>query len=221
MPRRLADLSAKEVAVIDHFYAYSATTEYSEYLTRRYFETSNAALLNADLNALSGEALRDLYHTALLETLAKHHPNATKLLSPDLAHRAFAGLKELVVYASETFVADLDIWANARATAEAQQQRLAGHQKADWLLRFLLHEIVCNAQQDSEQNIYAQSLAWVPYHGQPVQEVARDYIWRLVRECLYDGIVGLTEEMSDVMIRARYAISLRLEVASVERYFVE
>ena len=101
MTRKLTDLSPVEVAIIDHLYDLTGPLDFNEYLQAQHNAEVDAAfwqMINTGEPIVSAPEVR---WELLRRTLERCHPDPEAILNPGLAHRAFAGLKGLVVYASE------------------------------------------------------------------------------------------------------------------------
>lgn len=138
------------------------------------------------------------------------HPNPEAILHPDLALRAFAGLKGLVVYASDILATRPGFLEHL--LSETDTRKMAPEQAVDFLLKILVHETLFNTKTEPPSNPYRHKAEWQPEGKPRYRELPKAEIWAFVQEALWGGIVGITEQMPDVLIRARYAVAWRCSI---------
>lgn len=213
MTRKLTDLSPVEVAIIDHLYDLTGPLDFNEYLQAQHNAEVDAAfwqMINKGEPIASAPEVR---WELLRRTLDRCHPNPDTILNPNLAHRAFAGLKGLVVYASETIVTRAGFLEHL--LSETDTQPMTEEAAADFLLKLLVHETLFDPETEPPSNPYRHKAEWQPEGKPRYLELPNAEIWAFVQEALWGGIVGITEQMPDVLIRARYAVAWAVLSASV------
>ena len=205
MTRKLTDLSAVEVAIIDHLYDLTGPLDFNEYLQAQHNAEVDAAfwqMINTGEQIVSAPEVR---WELLRRTLERCHPDPEAILNPGLAHRAFAGLKGLVVYASEILITRQGFLPHL--LSETDTQPMTEEAAADFLLKLLVHETLFDPETQTPSNPYRHKAEWQPEGKPRYQELPKAEIWAFVHEALWGGIVGITEQMPDVLIRARYAVA--------------
>lgn len=213
MIRKLTDLSAVEVAIIDHLYDLTGPLDFNEYLQAQHNAEVDAAfwqMINTGEPIASAPEVRC---ELLRRTLDRCHPNPESVLNPDLAHRAFAGLKGLVVYATETIATRSGFLEHL--LSETDTRHMSTEQASDFLLKLLIHETLFDKETESPSNPYRHKAEWQPEGKPRYRELHKAEIWAFVQDALWGGIVGITEQMPDVLIRARYAVAWAVLSASV------
>ena len=204
MTRKLTDLTPAEVAVIDHLYGLMGPLDFNEYLLVRYNEELDRAFREMMRNrtpiATSREVLQELVH----RTLKRWHPAPELVLNSDRAHRAFAGLKGLLVYASEVMVHRDGLLAHLLSETDAR--RMKGEEGGNFLLKILVHETLFDKTAGTVANPFQPEAFWQPDGSASEQPLPKPLIWDFVQDAIWRGIVGVTEQMPDVLIRARRTV---------------
>lgn len=205
MTRKLTDLSLVEVAIIDHLCDLTGPLDFNEYLQAQHNAEVDAAfwqMINTGEPIASAPEVR---WELLRRTLDRCHPNPDAILNPDLSHRAFAGLKGLVVYATEVLVTRPGFL--EYLLSETDTRKMAAEQSADFLLKILVHETLFDKETEPPSNPYRHKAEWQPEGKPRYRELPKAEIWAFVQEALWGGIAGITEQMPDVLIRGRYAVA--------------
>ncbi|WP_435259839.1 hypothetical protein ACSBLW_08795 [Thioclava sp. FR2] len=209
MTRKLTDLGPVEVAIIDHLYDLTDPLDFNEYLQAQHNAEVDAAfwqMINTGEPIASASEVR---WELLRRTLDRCHPDPETILNPSLRHRAFAGLKGLVVYASEVHANRPGLLAHL--LSETDTGKVAPEQAADFLLKILVHETLFDRETEAPSNPYRHKAEWQPEGKPRYRELPKAEIWAFVQEALWGGIVGITEQMPDALIRGRFAVAWGVE----------
>lgn len=205
MPRKLNELSPVDVAVINYLYSLVEPLDFNEYLRIKYHAELDAALLLMLQTRKPVAPASTVLGELLVKALSKWHPNPRSILHPDLAHRAFAGLKGIVVFASEALA--LHPGSLHKAMAEAAALQKSTEIPVELLLRLLIRHVIFEPEVAGLANPYHAPAVWRPKDALHDEDLPKAQIWAFVQESLWDGIVGISEQMSDVVMRGQYAVA--------------
>ena len=208
MPRKLEDFTPAERAVIDHLYSFTGPLVYSDYLALRYEQELDRNFLEMMQTRKSVAPSAEIFDVMIRRVLEKHHPDPDGILNPSLAHRAFAGLKGLVVEACEIFV--LRDGLLEHLLGEIDTSGIGDEQTADLVVKILIHEMLSDQERTASSNPYVAPARWQQHSDGPDEDLPKSLIWGIVQECLWGSVVGITEQMSDVLARSRYAVAWRI-----------
>lgn len=208
MPRKLDEFTSAESAVIDYLYGFAGPLGHSDYLERRYDQELDRSFHEMMQTGKLVAPPTEIFDVMIRRVLDRHHPNPDSILNPSLAHRAFTGLKGLVVEACEGFVhhdAALE-----HLLDEIDTRGMSDEQTADLVVKILVHEMLSGQDKTASTNPYAAPAKWQQHPGGSKEDLPKAVIWAVVQECLWGSIVGITEQMSDVLARGRYAVAWRI-----------
>jgi hypothetical protein len=204
MIRKLTDLTPIEVAVIDHLYGLIGPLDFNEYLLKRYNEELDRAFREMMQAKAPIAPSKAVLQVLVRRTLNRWHPSPAEVLNPDRAHRAFAGLKGLLIYASEVMVHRDGLLAHL--LTETNARRMQGEEGGGFLLKLLVYETLFEKLAGPVANPFQPAALWQPDGSASEQPLPKAQIWQLVQEAVWGDIVGVTEQMSDVLIRARRTV---------------
>ncbi|MDO9640892.1 MAG: hypothetical protein Q7J44_20360 [Pseudotabrizicola sp.] len=208
MPRKLEDFTPAECAVIDHLYGFAGPVGYSDYLERRYDQELDRSFLEMMETGKPVAPSAEIFQAMIRRVLDRHHPHPDSILNPGLPHRAFAGFKKLTVEACEVFVLR-DAFLE-HLLDEIDTRGMSDEQTADLVVKILVHEMVFDQGKTASSNPYAAPARWQQDPDGPEEELPKAMIWGVVQECLWGSVVGITETMSDVLARGRYAVAWQI-----------
>lgn len=208
MPRKLEDFTPAERAVIDHLYSFTGLLSFSDYLEGQYDQELDRCFLEMMQNGKPIAPSAEVFDVMIRRVLNQHHPDPESILNASLAHRAHAGLKGLVVEACEVFVPSDTILEHLLAEIDASA--MTDEQAADLVVKVLINQMLSDQDKTTPSNPYAAQARWEPHLNGPEEDLPKSLIWELVHECLWGGVVGVTEQMSDVLARGRYAVAWRI-----------
>ncbi|WP_146036480.1 hypothetical protein [Pseudotabrizicola formosa] len=208
MPRKLEDFTPAEHAVIDHLYSFVGPLGYSDYLKRRYEQELDRSFFEMMQTGKPVAPSTEIFDVMIRRVLDRHHPDPDSILNPNLAHRAFAGLKGLVVEACEAFVHHDAVLEHL--LSEIDTSGMSDEQTADLVVKILVHEMVSDQEKRASSNPYAAPAKWQQDLDHPEEDLPKSLIWGTVQECLWGSVVGITEQMSDVLARGRCAVAWRI-----------
>lgn len=211
MPVKISNLRPIQTAALRFLYDRRPSDfAFNEYLDRRHQELSQQKMrdLKADLVDhpfrfihAHGSGRNWVLDTFLLD--------ATPIRNEHPEHVAFAGLKCLLVYVTETMLRDGDLLARLLCEAEAQELLAQRFDLAVHVLRRGLFKTLVEHENDSLWSRYAVPAVWTTPLGQ-IETVSAQEIHETADLCIFESVIGITEGLTDVLLRAIYAIVIAL-----------
>lgn len=206
MPKKITDLTSQEVAVIDYLYMFCGPLDFSEYLLERN-EQMLSEVVSGNLELLNEG---DFLSKQVQKTLVMYLPDPDAALEPNIQDKAFSGLKALVVFAAEEYLKVERVRCEVEGFLKSTASTGTAEERADRVLQLLLHNMTCRHDEDPEENIYASEASWLHETDVGTIELTKSLVWSTIRKLMYDGVVGITERLDDVKLRARYTILWQL-----------
>lgn len=184
---------------VNYLFRMTDTLSFNEYIEERADEMREAFLQERRQN-------HGLHEELSRKALEEYHPDPDGIRHPSTAHKAYAGLKELMLTASETFVHTPGVLDRLAVDyGEVVRNREARPEIAKTALRDLIRMVLLDQESDPTDNIYADDVI-MNDNGEDIL-VNKQVVWDDVERWLYgDGVVGITEQMSDVRFRGELSV---------------
>lgn len=211
MALQISDLTSIQTAALRFLYdRCPSVLAFNEYLDRRHQEASRRKMQDlaggVDDNPLGfihahGSSRQWVLDNFLLNPapIRNEHPK----------HVAFAGLKCLLVYTAETMLRDGDLLARLLCESEAQDLLARRFDLATHLLRRGLYKTLVDHDDDLLWSCYAVPAHWTTPEGQ-IETLTSKEVHEIAEICIFEGVVGITEGLCDVLIRSIYVVVIAL-----------
>lgn len=208
MPRTIADLSSQELLVVDYLFDMTGVFDFNEYLEERCKARMRAVMEAYMENPVEDLGVLDEIMEQGDKTIEEYYPDPDKIKRPDIAFKAFAGLKRLILVAGQQ-AAEPGMRARLRIDRDTiPRDRYLRQAVARTALRELIRMVLLD-ELGGKATRYASGFV-EDDEGEPVH-IGREVIWDVVHDWLYgDGIVGITEQMIDVRIRGELTVLIAL-----------
>lgn len=218
MAFKISDLTPVQAAALRFLYdRRPADLAFNEYLDRRQQEASRRRMQDlaggVDGNPLGfihahGSARNWVLDTFLIDPapIRNEHPE----------HVAFVGLKCLLIYVAERMLRDGDLLTHLLCEAEAQDLLGRRYDLAAHLLRRGLYKTLIDHGEDELWSRYATPAHWTTPEGQ-IETLPSREVHEVAEICVFEGVVGITERLCDVLIRSIYAVVIALSDLTTSR----
>jgi len=200
MSRHVVELSVDEMAIINWLASRGGLSMVSDHIAMKWQEFKKqeekafaSAYGRLDLNLESN-------HAAQARFALSHVGNLDVTMRPDYSIRACAGVKWLLREISVNCLLKHDFGTLLRLIDQNLTSQALFRQMG-WHLRCTLNDALLG--KGFGMHFYGSSC---PVDGDE-KEIPKEAVWELVEELLYTGVAGVTEWLSDSLIRTVYLLS--------------